>query len=80
MRKHVSSTPLPELTAPVDLCLPDGRLNRQAVGFSRRPLHRTPLRGWGRNKRWEYWGLVTPSHVVGLTMSNLDYVAALETG
>ncbi|MFI6938498.1 DUF2804 domain-containing protein [Streptomyces sp. NPDC050418] len=62
-----------EITAPVDLCLPDGRLNPGAVGWSRRPLHRANLRGWGRGKRWEYWGIVTPSHIVGLVASSLDY-------
>jgi hypothetical protein len=62
-----------EITDPVDLCLPDGRLNPDAVGWSRRPLHRPNLRGWGRRKRWEYWGLVTPTHVVGLTVSSIDY-------
>ena len=29
----------PEITAPVDLCGQDGRLNRDAVGWSRQPLH-----------------------------------------
>jgi hypothetical protein len=62
-----------EITEPVDLCLPDGRLNPDAVGWSRRPLHRPNLRGWGRGKRWEYWGLVTPTHIVGLTVSSIDY-------
>jgi hypothetical protein len=62
-----------EITEPVDLCLPDGRVDRDAVGWSRRPLHRPNLRGWGRTKRWEYWGLVTPTHVVGLTVSSIDY-------
>lgn len=62
-----------EITAPVDLCLPDGRLNPAAVGWTRRPLHRSNLRGWGRAKRWEYWGIVTPSHIVGLVVSSLDY-------
>ncbi|GAA1013310.1 MULTISPECIES: DUF2804 domain-containing protein [Streptomyces] len=62
-----------EITAPVDLCLPDGRLNPAAVGWTRRPLHRANLRGWGRVKRWEYWGIVTPSHIVGLVASSLDY-------
>lgn len=64
-----------EITAPVALCLPDGRLNRAAVGWTRHPLHRTDLRGWGRTKRWEYWGLMTPEHVVGVTVSSLDYAA-----
>ncbi|WP_372348224.1 DUF2804 domain-containing protein [Streptomyces sp. KL116D] len=63
----------PELTSPVELCLPDGRLNPAAVGWTRRPLHSAHLRGWGRSKRWEYWGIVTPDHVVGLVVSSLDY-------
>ncbi|GHJ48196.1 hypothetical protein Cs7R123_55380 [Catellatospora sp. TT07R-123] len=63
----------PELTSPVDLCLPDGRLNPAAVGWTRRPLHTANLRGWGRAKRWEYWGIVTPAHIVGLVASSLDY-------
>ncbi|MEV0588290.1 DUF2804 domain-containing protein [Nonomuraea sp. NPDC050310] len=62
-----------EITEPVDLCLPGGRLNPEAVGWTRRPLHRANLRGWGRGKRWEYWGLVTPTHIVGLVASSLDY-------
>lgn len=64
---------LPEITDPVDLCDERGRLNRAAVGWSRTPLHRPNLRGWGRTKRWEYWGLVTDTHVVGVTVSSLDY-------
>ncbi|WP_255510160.1 DUF2804 family protein [Micromonospora sp. AP08] len=62
-----------EITEPVDLCGPDGRLNPAAVGWSRRPLHRANLRGWGRAKRWEYWGVVTPTHILGLVASSLDY-------
>ncbi len=62
-----------EITVPVDLCLPNGRLNPAAVGWTRRPLHRANLRGWGRRKRWEYWGIVTPDHIVGLVASSLDY-------
>lgn len=62
-----------EITESVHLCLPDGQLNRDAVGWTRRPLHRANLRGWGRRKRWEYWGIVTPDHVVGVVLSSLDY-------
>lgn len=64
-----------EITAPVDLCTPDGRLNPAAVGWSRTPLHRCNLRGWGRTKRWEYWCVTTPTHLVALTVSSLDYLA-----
>ncbi|MER5838724.1 DUF2804 domain-containing protein [Streptomyces prasinus] len=66
-------THAPELTSPVELCLPDGRLNPAAVGWTRRPLHTANLRGWGRVKRWEYWGVVTPDHIIGLVASSLDY-------
>ena len=62
-----------EITAPVPLCTRRGRLNRDAVGWSRRPLHTANLRGWGRTKRWEYWGIVTHDAIVGLTVSSLDY-------
>ncbi|MDI2129558.1 DUF2804 domain-containing protein [Yinghuangia seranimata] len=61
-----------EITGPVDLCLPDGRLNPDAVGWSRRPWQRTNLRGWGRTKRWEYWCVTTPTHLIALTVSDLD--------
>lgn len=62
-----------EITEPVDLCLPNGRLNPAAVGWARRPLVRPNLRGWGRAKRWEYWGVVTDRFCVGLVVSTLDY-------
>ena len=62
-----------EITEAVELCRPDGRLNPDAVGWSRHPLHGTSLRGWGRSKRWEYWGLVTPAYILGITVSSLDY-------
>src|SRR5690606_32588398 len=67
-----------ELTEPVPLCLPNGSLNREAVGWSRRPLHDTSgigrgIRDRGRNKRWEYWAVLTPTHIVSLTVSSLDF-------
>ncbi len=66
-----------ELTTPAHLTLPDGRLNPEAIGWSRTPLVRTDgiggLRGLGRNKRWEYWAVTTPSHVLGIVVSDLDY-------
>lgn len=67
-----------EITTAVDLQTPDGRLDPAAVGWTRRPLHRTDRVGhvprrWGRAKRWEYWALLTPTYVVSLTVSALDY-------
>ncbi|KAK4206081.1 DUF2804 domain-containing protein [Rhypophila decipiens] len=53
-------------------------LNPSSHGWSRRPLGDTRLYsglfgGLMRNKRWEYYGVMTPTHVIGLTISSLDY-------
>lgn len=65
-----------EITEPVDLCDASGRLNPAAVGWTRRPLHRANLRGWGRTKRWEYWCVQTPDFVLALTIGHADFVAS----
>lgn len=71
-----------ELTEPVSLTLPSGRLNTAAIGFARTPLVDTSgidgRREWGRNKRWEYWNVMTPTHIVALTISSLDYAGVHE--
>jgi len=71
-----------ELTAPVSLTLPGGRLNPAAIGWARQPLVDTAGIGgrgsWGRNKRWEYWNVMTPRYIVGITVSSLDYAAVHE--
>ncbi|WP_024795382.1 DUF2804 family protein [Tomitella biformata] len=69
-----------EITAPVSLTLPDGHLNPDAVGWTRTPLITTDgigrgRVGKGRNKRWEYWAVTTPTHVVALVVSDIDYAA-----
>ncbi|NUO96603.1 MAG: DUF2804 domain-containing protein [Nonomuraea sp.] len=64
-----------EITRRVDLCLPGGRLNPAAVGWSRTPLHRANLRGWGRTMRWDYWCVTSPGHVFAFSASSLDYLA-----
>lgn len=65
----------PEIdTGPVPLCLPDGRLNPDAVGWSRRPIHDCTLhRRWPRKKRWNYWCVVNDSCLFSVTLSTLDY-------
>jgi hypothetical protein len=69
-----------ELTAPVALTTAAGRLNPAAIGWSRTPLVTTDGlgKGRGRNKRWEYWAVTTPSHVVAMTVSSIDYAAVHE--
>lgn len=73
-----------ELTSPVSLTLPNGTLNPDAVGWARTPLvdtsgiARDGVRFFGRNKRWEYWAVTTPTHVIGMTVSLIDYAAVNE--
>jgi hypothetical protein len=76
------STLEPELTGPVDLCLPDGRhLNPAARGWSRQPWHRANLQGgWGRTKRWDYWAVLTEDLVVTLTFADVDYLGLAVVG
>jgi len=65
----------PELTAPVNLCDAHGNLNPDAVGWSRQPLHDCNLRGhWPRKKRWNYWAIVSETHLFSVTLSNIDYL------
>ncbi|AMB59903.1 DUF2804 domain-containing protein [Microterricola viridarii] len=69
-----------EITVPTPLCLPNGKLNPAAVGWARHPLLLTDgigrgAYGWGRNKRWEYWAVTSPTHIVGVTVSSLDYAS-----
>ena len=65
----------PELRKPVDLCLTTGRLNREAVGWSRRPLHNCNLSGSPlRKKRWNYWCITTDHFLFSVTLSNIDYM------
>ncbi|MCR2810902.1 MULTISPECIES: DUF2804 domain-containing protein [unclassified Microbacterium] len=68
-----------ELTAPVSLTRA-GRLEPDAVGWARQPIIDTTGlgRGRGRNKRWEYWNVTTPTHILALTVSAIDYAALHE--
>lgn len=68
-----------ELTAPVALCTPDGRLHPDAVGWSRRPVHDCRLPGsWGRRKRWDYWCVTAPGHVLSVTYADVDYLGTAD--
>ncbi|WP_146359317.1 DUF2804 domain-containing protein [Arthrobacter yangruifuii] len=71
-----------EITSPVDLGSTAGLLNPAAVGYARSALHRpvvpSGLRGGWRTKRWEYWGIMTPDLVLGMTIAHLDYASTLQ--
>ena len=69
-----------EITETVSLTLRNGRLNPAAVGWTRTPLHDTDgigrgRVGFGRNKRWEYWAVTTPTHVAAVVVSDIGYAA-----
>src|SRR2546423_1463282 len=62
-----------ELTAPVDLCGPDGRLNREAIGWSRQPLHRCNLPdSLARKKKWNYWAVTSEDLLFSATIADVD--------
>ena len=62
-----------ELTHEVDLCRGD-RLNPDALGWSRRPLHRANLEGhFGTNKRWDYWAVLAGDLVVSAVYADIDH-------
>lgn len=75
--KHAASVE-PEISRPVDLCLPSGMLNREAVGWTRTPMHRCVLdAGWPRRKWWEFWGILTDTHLLRVTYGCTDYVGTI---
>jgi hypothetical protein len=69
-----------EVVEPVDLCDARGRLNLDAVGWSRLPLVRANLRGhWPRKKRWNFWNWISPRFVFSVTLADIDYGAFCQT-
>lgn len=65
-----------EITGAVDLCDERGRLNPDAVGWSRSPLIRANLAGhWPRKKKWNMWNWISPSFVFSTTLADIDYAA-----
>jgi hypothetical protein len=68
-----------ELTQPVALCTRDGRLARDAVGWSRRPVHDCALPAtWGRRKRWDFWGVTGPGCALNIVVADVDYVGLVD--
>ena len=63
----------PELTALVDLGGPDGRLNREAIGWSRHPLHRCNLPpSLARKKKWTYWAITSDEFLFSTTIADVE--------
>lgn len=66
--------------APTALVTANDRLNRAAIGWAPQPIIDTSGlgAGRGRNKRWEYWNVVTPTHILAATVSSIDYACVPE--
>lgn len=68
-----------EITEPVSLTLPDGKFNRPAHGWARQPIIDTSaINGEtfnGLNRRWEYWCVLTPDHILAFSIANIDFAA-----
>lgn len=60
-----------ELTTPVDIADAAGRLRREAIGWSRHPLHRCNLDGVARAHAFDYWCVTTESAAVTLLVADV---------
>ena len=58
----------------------NGRLNPDAIGWATQPIVDTTMfgAGRGRNKRWEYWNVMTPTHILALTVASIDFACVHE--
>jgi hypothetical protein len=69
---------LQELTRETKLCLANGQLNMDAVGWSRHPVHTCNLSGaWPRKKRWNYWCIADDKFLFSITIASLDYAGTI---
>lgn len=63
-----------ELLQPVDLCVSNGDLNTDSIGWSRKSIFNCNLSGrWLRKKKWNYWCTTNDDCLFSVTISNLDY-------
>lgn len=63
----------PELTSPVLLCGDDGKLNPEAVGWSRHPLHACNLQtSLARKKKWNYWAVTSADFFFSATIADME--------
>lgn len=67
--------PEPELSGnEIHLCDSDGRLNHEAIGWTRRPVHLCSIPGhWPRKKRWNDWCILNPTHLFSVRIASLDF-------
>ena len=80
MTTHSHRAVEPQISNPTILTHDGIRLNRDAIGWATQPIIDTFAlgRGRGRNKRWEYWNVMTPELIIGATVSHIDYACVPE--
>lgn len=67
-----------ELTAPVDLIHPDGRLRPEAHGWARHPLQRCNIpRTMARAARWDYWCVTSRTSALTLLVADVGYAGVV---
>lgn len=67
-----------ELTQPVKLCLENGRLNEESIGWARQPVVECNVTGsFLRKKKWNYWCVTSPDVLFSATISHIDYAAVM---
>ncbi|WP_235857481.1 DUF2804 domain-containing protein [Paenibacillus albiflavus] len=67
-----------EIMNQVDLCDANGKLLHDSVGWSRYPMIRCNVTGHPlRKKKWNYWCVTNAKCLFSVTISNLDYAAAM---
>ena len=65
-----------EILDEVLLCDANGQLNPEAIGWSRKPLHRCNLKGrFPRKKKWDYWCITSDRFLFSATVAHTDYLA-----
>src|SRR5690554_4850305 len=63
-----------EITEAVNLCLLDGTLNEESIGWAKYPLITSNVRGkFLRKKKWNYWCIFGQEALFSATISHLDY-------
>lgn len=66
-----------EITTQTLLCDSDGKLNSDSVGWARKPLITSNLKGHlFRKKKWNYWCVYGKDALFSATISHLDYAAS----
>lgn len=67
-----------EIRQETNLCDKSGNLNLNAVGWSKKPIHRCNLSGkYLRKKKWNYWCIYDENFLVSFTISNVDYAGVI---